>query len=379
MRLIMGAKTSEKCVVSSTIKHKSIKDRINTFVDHLDKIKIDNKDPLILKVVYCEYSTLLDVIEKEYNGRDDLLYLKLLNSFSTFRSKVVSGYSELVKHLTDSWECVVHEEEELSKKVYSDFEYINSIDDVEDGGANLISAINKFSKDYPTYRLCFSDKEKIRVIFPIKERNIIRDIRNLDRLIDMIKSDIDDHGDLALKMLNKINNEIEMIIMQYNDADLPSYSIAHKLKEDLLRKIVNVTSNSSRNEYKRVRKEEEQISKYEKAQEKRCTLFKKVLKMIKDNHLVERSILYGHTHISNRALKHFVGNIRVADLGEGQTIITTRKARNRWFGGGRDRAAKVLAQYLIASGQYMLLEKLDAVKGDNATAEDIVNLLSELK
>lgn len=367
----------------SISKPASINDRIDTFVDHLNKIKVDNSVPSILKTVYCKHNTLLEVIITGKEKCDSLQYRKLINSFLTFRSKVESGYFELVSDLVDRDKCVATKAE-LSKKVYSDIKHVNSIDSVEDGGTDLINAINKFYADYPMYEMCFSDKGRIRVVFSIKERNIIEQIRDLDRFIDKCKPDIDDY-ESAISMLIKINKDFVTINRAYNDANLPVYSLAYKLKTNLLQKMNDAISNISHIAYKRIKEEE----KYNLAKkggevrdvkpEKKDTLFKKVLKMVKKNNLIELSFLYGHSHIYNRALKHFIGKMAVSNIGEDLNIIATRKAYNRWFGGGKDRAEKVFAQYLIASSQYIMLEKFDEIKGDNVTSTDVDRLLSELK
>ena len=365
-------------------KPASINDRIDTFVDHLNKIKVDNSVPSILKTVYCKHNTLLEFIGTGKEKCDSLQYRKLINSFLTFKSKVESGYFELMDDLIDRGKCVATKAE-LSKKVYSDIKHVNSIDSVEDGGIDLTNAINKFYKDYPMYEMCFSDKGRIRVVFSIKERKVIEQIRELDNLIDTYKPDTDDY-ESSMEMLSKINRNFMKIERAYKDANLPVYSLAYKLKTDLLQKMNDAISNISHIAYKKIKEEE----KYNLAKkggevrdakpEKRDTLFKKVLKMVRENGLVDISILHGHSHISDRALKHFVGRLAVTDFDEeGRSIIATRKAYNRWFGGGKDRAEKVLAQYLIASSQYIILEKFEEVKGNNITSDDIDELLSILK
>ena len=110
---------------------------------------------------------------------------------------------------------------------------------------------------------------------------------------------------------------------------------------------------------------------------KNKTFFRYVLDMVREHDLVTEIILNGDSKLINRILKDFKGIIAICDGDNGETIIGTIKARNRWFGGGKNRAEKILANYLIGSSQYFLLEAYN--NKENRKDSDMKHLINTLK
>ena len=314
----------------------------------------------------------------------------------------------------------------VSNQVRKELSHINGIDSSDEYKV-VLKLLDMFTTKYPSYRLIIGNNNTIDINIPKEEVNQYIRVCAFSDTISELENNKDQmsEGKFRLEM-RKILLDIDMFIEA--NKDMSHYSKAaiilkngfidkvNKLKKkydikDTYIKYYPYSKSLSVDQYSDIRKcidlsklvvpvkefkfETSDTHKYGKLDAvtsiklnkhkivwrenmvKNKTFFRYVLDMVREHDLVTEIILNGDSKLINRILKDFKGIIAICDRDNGETIIGTIKARNRWFGGGKHRAEKILANYLIGSSQYFLLEAYN--NKENRKDIDMKHLINTLK